>query len=489
MTRPLGFEAFTALAGHFIDGRFETNGLPIEVLCPSDGQPLGHVHEADAEIVDRAVNAAARAQVEWGDRPTRERGRVLRKFADLIEAKADELALLESTSSTRIFAQTSTYDAFATADIIRYYAEWADKLEGEVTSTANGTFSLVINEPYGVVGAIIPWNFPAINAAQKLGPILAAGNAIVIKPSELTPFSLLWLARLSLEAGVPAGIINVVNGTGAVTGAAIVEHPGIAKVTFVGSTATGAKIMGGAAASGVKPLTLELGGKSPFTVFADAPDLDHVADCLAIAFTFNSGQLCVAGSRLVVDRAIKDDLLARLDTRLDALKTGSAWRPETTLGPIISSLQADRITTLIDRTIADGATLRRGGKHAATENAGAFIEPTILDDVTEDMSGFRDEFFGPVLCVQTFDGSEEEAFSLAAHPTYGLAASVFTGSQSRALRYARTVEAGTIWTNTHGRGDDLTAPSGGFKGSGFGKDWGWHAMAEYLRKKTVVLTS
>jgi aldehyde dehydrogenase (NAD+) len=477
-------------SGHFIGGRFvEGDGSQIEVRRPSDGGVQGNVCDAGADGVDAAVSAAWTAfrSGGWGALSPRERGRIMRRFAELIEARADELALLEATTSTRIISETRQYDSVAAADIIRYYAEFADKIDGEVTPAAGPAINVVLNEPYGVVGAIVPWNFPVINAVQKLGPILAAGNAAVIKPSELSPFSALWLASLTSEAGFPAGTVNVVNGYGATTGAALVAHPGIRKVSFVGSGATGAVIMAQAAKAGTKPVTLELGGKSPFVVFSDAGDTALIAQSLASAFLYNSGQVCVAGSRLVVARSRKDELLDRLDERLNELKPGPTWSVDTTLGPVVSAQHADRIEHLVRQTCAEGAMLRRGGRRFDIGNGGVFFEPTVLDNITTEMTGFREEFFGPVLSVQTFD-DDEEAMSLARHPVFGLAGSIFTRDVGRALAAARSLEAGVVWINTHGRGTDLGAPSGGYKGSGFGKDWGRHALKEYLQQKSIWIS-
>ncbi|MBN9551967.1 MAG: aldehyde dehydrogenase [Alphaproteobacteria bacterium] len=477
-------------AGHFIGGRFvEDFGQQIAVSRPSDGRLQGYVRDAGADGVDAAVSAARAAYRTggWGACPPRERGRIMRRFAELIEARTEELALLEATTSTRIITETRQYDSIAAADIIRYCAEFADKIDGEVTPTAGPALNVVLNEPYGVVAAIIPWNFPVINAVQKLGPILAAGNAVVLKPSELSPFSTLWLASLANEAGFPAGTINVVNGYGATTGAALVAHPGIRKVSFVGSGATGAIIMAQAARAGTKPVTLELGGKSPFVVFQDADETGRIAQTLAASFLYNSGQVCVAGSRLVVARSRKDELLDRLNLILDGLKPGPTWDASTTLGPVISPQHADRIEDLVRKTCSEGAILRRGGRRFDIGNGGTFFEPTVIDQVTPEMSGFGEEFFGPVLCVQTVD-DEAEAMSLADHPVFGLAGSIFTRDIGRAMSAARSLEAGVVWINTHGRGTDLGAPAGGYKGSGFGKDWGRHAIVEYLQQKSVWIS-
>jgi aldehyde dehydrogenase (NAD+) len=345
---------------------------------------------------------------------------------------------------------------------------------------------MTIAEPYGVIGAIAPWNFPLVMASWKIAPALAAGNAVVLKPSELTPFSALRLAELAIAAGMPPGIFNVIQGNGHETGDALVRHPRISKVTFTGSTRTGAAIMAACAQSGTKPVTLELGGKSPQIVFADAPDLDKTARMVAAAITGNAGQVCVAGSRLIVERKVADRLVDSIGAAFAALQPGHTWHAGTTLPPIIRPADAHRIDGMVQRSVQAGALLAAGGRLIQVEGEGGYYAPTILTGVDAGMEAVRDEIFGPVLTVQAFD-SDDEALALGDHPSYGLAAGVHTANLNRALRFAHQLEAGTVWVNRYGRTDDFVIPTGGFKRSGMGKDLGRQAYEANLRFKSVLI--
>jgi aldehyde dehydrogenase (NAD+) len=474
-------------AGHHIGGRLlELGGQEIPVLRPSDHQLMGSIRDGGVAAVDRAVEAArkALAQSRWSRVSPRERGRVLRRWAELIESCGGSLAQLEAAGSTRPISETVGRDLPRTAEVIRYYGEFCDKLEGDITATEAGVLSLVKPEPYGIVGAVVPWNFPLITAAWKFAPALAAGNAMVMKTSELTPFSLLALAELAAAAGLPAGLFNVVNGLGPTTGMAIIRHPEIRKISFTGSSATGGRIMAAAAEAGVKPVTLELGGKSPQLIFDDAGDLDNVAGHIARGFLGNAGQVCTAGTRLIVQSSIADRLLERVEAQCNAVIAGPTWEERTSFSPIVSARQADRLEDLVRRTLAEGAVLRRGGRRLEARNAGAWYAPTILEGVTDSMTGFREEFFGPVLSVTRFE-TPEEGIALADHPLYGLAASVYTADIRKALKAADSIEAGMVWVNHHGRAPEFTFPAGGFKGSGFGKDMGRAGIEGYLRQKAV----
>ncbi|MDB5782268.1 aldehyde dehydrogenase family protein [Caballeronia mineralivorans] len=476
--------------GHFIGGVYVDEGhRRIEVARPSDNLAYSSVPVADAAMVDRAVeNARAAFRTSgWPSMAPRERARILRRFADLIESDARTLAPLEAIGSTRPVRDVFAGDVPFTAEGIRFYAEFADKAGGEVAATNHDHLGLTIAEPYGVVAAITPWNFPLIMASWKIGPALAAGNAVVLKPSEITPFSALRLAELAITAGVPPGIFNVIQGDGSTTGDALVRHHGVGKVTFTGSTSTGAAIMAACAESGVKPVTLELGGKSPQVVFADASGLDEVARRVATAISSNAGQVCVAGSRLLVERSIAERFVDRIERLFSELRAGPTWRSGTTLPPIISERQAQRIESIVARSVAEGgAVVRCGAARANVDLPGAYYLPTILDVASEQCCAVREEIFGPVLTVQTFD-SEEEAFQLAGHPDYGLAAGVHTADLGRALRFARRIEAGTVWVNRYGRSADFIIPTGGYKGSGIGKDLGRDAFEANLRHKSVLI--
>ena len=473
------------LGGHFINGSVKADGATaIPVTRPSDGQVHGEIPAADAGIVDEAVSTARAAQKEWAARGPRDRASVLHDWADLAKQHVVQLAQEESLVSARIYAETLAVDAPAAANWIRYYAEYADKLEGAVTTTAPSSLSLVTNEPYGVVGAIAPWNFPLVLAVWKAAPALAAGNAAVVKPSELTPYSITRLAGLAVEAGLPPGLFNVVHGGGDPTGRALVTHPGTDYIAFTGSTATGARIMADAANAGIKPVSLELGGKSPQLVFADCGDLEKVAEQIVWGITRNSGQLCYAGTRLVVAAEIADDLLMLVRDRFTELEPGPTWGAGTTLAPIASQAQAERIASLLEATVAEGAEIFCGGHTIESISGGIFFAPTIVRGLEPHMTGFIDEFFGPVLGVQTFT-TDAEGIALAQHPRYGLAASVYSRDIDRALRAAREIQAGTVWINSWGRKPDMSAPFGGYKQSGFGKEAGRAGIEKFLRNKAI----
>jgi aldehyde dehydrogenase (NAD+) len=475
--------------GHFIDGSVvQGDGDRLAVRRPSDNRIYAELPIASPAMVDRAVVSAQRAfrTSGWASGPPRERARTLRRWADLVEAHAGELGRIEALGSTRPIRDVLGVDIPYAADAIRFFAEYADKLGGEVAATRSDHLGLVISEPYGVVAAISPWNFPITQAVTKIGPALAAGNAVVLKPSEMTPFSIVRLAELAIEAGLPPGIFNIVQGTGAATGDALCRHPGVGKISFTGSTRTGAMIMAASAESGVKPLTLELGGKSPQLVFADAHDLDKVARNIANSIFGNAGQVCVAGSRLVVQRAVEAELLDRIIDLAKALRPGPTWASQTTFAPIISTPQLDRIHGMVRRTVERGGEALIGGRRLAAIQDGAFYEPTILTCVTADMETVREEVFGPVLTSQTFD-DEEEGLSLAGHPDYGLAAGVYTGDISKALRAVRAIKAGTVWINRYGRTADYAIPTGGYNRSGIGKDFGRQAVEANLRFKSALI--
>jgi aldehyde dehydrogenase (NAD+) len=382
-----------------------------------------------------------------------------------------------------VIGETRVRDVAITAELIRFYAECADKFESGILPSRDDVLSFTLDEPYGVVAAISPWNVPLVLAAAKAAPALAAGNAVVLKPSELTPFSVVRLAQLGIEAGLPSGLFNVVFGSGPVTGTALVRHAEVDYISFTGSTATGARIMSEAAHHGLKPVSLELGGKNPNIVFGDAGPLDPVADLIAAGVARNAGQLCYCGSRLLVQRAIAAELVERVRARLAKVSPGPTWNDATTLAPIISARQAHRIDDIVQASLRQGAELVIGGARLEARG-GEYFSPTILQNLSPDNAAVRDEIFGPVLAVETFD-TEEEAIALARHPAYGLAAGIHTRSIDRALRMVRAVDAGMVWVNSYGRGLDIALPFGGFRQSGFGKDFGVAAFRKYHRSKSV----
>lgn len=474
-------------AGHHIGGRFvDLPGETIPVLRPSDERPMGHVTDGGAAAVELAVTAArdALARTGWAKMAPRDRAKVLYAFAARIEEKAEYLGRLEAMGSSRLISGTVTGDAVRTAGVVRYFAEYCDKLEGIVTATKADTLSYTRREPYGIAGAIVPWNFPMITAAWKFAPALAAGNAVVMKTSELTPHSLLALAECAAEAGLPGGLFNVVNGWGHTTGAAIVAHPAIGIISFTGSTKTGAAIMALAAHSGIKPVVLELGGKSPQIVTNNPGEIEAVATRVANAFMANAGQVCTLASRLIVQRGVADELLDRVLARTKAIKAGRTWDETTTFPPVISKTQFDRIDGMVQQSVAQGAGVLTGAARLDGPNEGHFYAPTILTDVGHDNIGYTDEFFGPVMSVTRFDDIEE-AIMQAQHPTYGLSASVHTQDLRLAMKVADAVEAGMVWVNQHGRDPEFTYAAGGWKGSGFGKDMGRAGIEEFTRQKAV----
>ena len=483
----------TVPTGHFISGELTLaeGGATIAVRRPSDGQAYADMPAADSETVDRAVEGAWKAwrTGDWARRAPRDRARVLRRWADLVEADAATLGPIEAVGSTRPVRDVMAWDVPFTAEGLRFFAEYADKIGGEVAATHHDQLGMTIAEPYGVVGAITPWNFPLVMVSWKVGAALAAGNAVVLKPSELTPFSALRLAALAVQAGVPPNIFNVVQGSGHVAGDALSRHPRIAKMTFTGSTRTGATIMAACAQHGPKPVTLELGGKSPQLVFDDAPHIERLAALIAGAITGNAGQVCVAGSRLIVQRGIADELIERVAAHFVAHRPGPTWDAEATLPPIISAAQGARIDGVVGRAKEAGAIVRCGGSFAdiaAARQGGAYYLPTLLEGVDSDSPAVREEIFGPVLTVQTFE-EEEEGLSLAAHECYGLAAGVHTADIGRALRAVRSLEAGTVWVNRYGRSADFVIPTGGYHQSGIGKDLGRQAVEANLRFKSVLM--
>lgn len=474
--------------GHYIDGCHQNaRGASLAVKRPSDGKVYATLYEATSEDVDRAVTVAhhALAVSGWRSCPPRERGKVLRRWADLIESDL-LLAQLEALGSTRPIGDVVQHEIPFTAEAIRFYAECADKYSGDLFPTKERSLGMLISEPYGVIGAITPWNFPLSMASWKCGPALAAGNAVVLKPSELTPFSTVRMAELAVQAGLPAGILNIVQGSGAVTGSALVTHPLVRKVSFTGSTVTGARIMSDAAQHGMKPVTLELGGKSPQLVFDDAGDIEPLAERILRGFTANGGQACVAGTRLIVQRGIAQPLLDRLVALCLQPRPGLTWKGDSRYAPLIDERQGKKVASVITAARAAGAEVLVGGERFADTGDGWFWQPTLLCGVAADNPAVQQEIFGPVLTVQEFD-DEEEGLRLAAHETYGLCAGVHTLSLPRAMRAMRSLESGTVWINRYGRSGDFIIPTGGFLGSGIGKDLGRQAFQACQRQKSVLI--
>jgi aldehyde dehydrogenase (NAD+) len=471
--------------GHFIGGQYVDGRVEIPVRAASDSRVLTEIPNADAGLVDQAVTSARQALESsgWGHEQPRARWRALSAFADLIEQEAVNLAQLEAAPSSRPISDALSGDVVLAAEQIRFYAEFADKECDALVPTSDKQVGMIASEPYGVIGAITAWNVPLSLAAWKIGPALAAGNAVVIKPSEMTPFSTLFLAELAVRAGLPAGLINVVLGDGPQTGEALVAHPGIDKVTFTGSTRAGIEVMQNAARNGIKPVTLELGGKSPQLVFADA-DLDLAAECIVRTILANAGQGCVAGSRVLVEESVAEELSERMVARMSRAIPGPTWSAESRYSPIISEPQLARIDRLVSIAREEGAEIACGG--ARFDCTGSFYQPTLIRGLRAESSVLREEIFGPVLSVQTFN-DEAEAVEMAKHPVFGLCAGLFTRDLSRAMRMVRKIEAGTVWVNRYGRSRDHILPTGGWKASGLGKDLGREAYHANRRTKSVLI--
>ncbi len=466
--------------GHWCDAR---SGRTFETFDPVTEQPICSVAQAGPEDVDLAVAAARRAfeSGPWATMDARDRGGLLYRLADLIAANIDELAALETWDNGKPIRDSQGADLPLVIDCLRYYAGWADKLQGATIPIRGNHFCYSRREPVGVCGQIIPWNFPMLMVAWKWGPALAAGCTIVMKPAEQTPLSCLRLAELALEAGIPPGVINVVTGFGD-TGAAIVRHPGVDKIAFTGSTETGRLIMRDAADS-LKRITFELGGKSPNIVFADA-DLDAAVAGAEFGLFFNQGQCCCAGSRLFVERSIHERFVEKVVERARQRKVGDPFHPETTQGPQVDRDQFEKIMGYIEQGKAEGAVCLTGGERVG--DRGWFVAPTVFDQVTDGMRIAQDEIFGPVMCVLPFD-DVDEVIERGNRTAFGLAAAVWTRDGARAHHVAHRLRAGTVWINCYDV-FDAAAPFGGFKASGIGRELGEAALLNYTEHKTVTMS-
>ena len=474
-------------ASHLIDGeaRGASNGAMMDVISPLDGAVLTTMARGTREDAEAAISAARCAFDEgrWADLAPAARKKVLLKWADLIEAHAVELAVLGVRNNGTEISMALKAEPMSAAGTIRYYAEAIDKIYGGIAPTAPGTLGLIHKEPVGVVGAIVPWNFPLMIGAWKLGPALAAGCSVVLKPAETASLTLLRIAELALEAGLPAGVLNVVTGEGGVVGAAIAESMDVDVLVFTGSGGTGRRLLEASARSNFKRVYLELGGKSPNLVFADAPDLDEAAKVSAQGIFRNSGQVCVAGSRLLVERSIHDAFVERLKAHTEAMKVGDPLDPETSAGAINSERQLEQNLRFIEEARAAGRQIVTGGQRILQETGGFYLAPTIVAGVRPDDALARHEVFGPVLAVMPFD-TEEEAVRMANDTDFGLAAAVWTADLSRAHRMVRAIKAGVVHVNTYG-GADVTVPLGGVKQSGNGHDKSLHAFDKFFDLKTA----
>jgi aldehyde dehydrogenase (NAD+) len=469
-----------------IDGRRvpALSGRYFDSIDPATEELIGRVAEGGAQDIDVAVRSARAAfEQSWSRLAGRDRGRILLAFADQIRAHADELVELESLDSGKPVSTIRRQDLPAVLDTLTYYAGWADKINGQVVPTRADALTYVVREPVGVVGAIVPWNFPLMIGMWKIAPALACGCTVVLKPAELTSLTALRLGELALAAGVPAGVLNVVSGYGNTAGVALVEHPDVDKITFTGSPAVGRQILQGAAGN-FKRVTLELGGKSANIICSDA-DIDQAVKAASAGIFFNSGQVCSAGSRILAHESIYDEVIERLAVRARAIRLGDPRDPVTAMGPVVSDVQMQRVLGYIDIGRDEGAQIVAGGCRRG--DTGFFIEPTVFADVEPAMRISQEEIFGPVASVIAFK-DEEDAIRIANGTNYSLAAGVWSSDIGRIHRFVNRLKAGTVWANTFGP-TDIRLPWGGSRDSGFGREHGEIALENFTESKSVWINT
>jgi 4-(gamma-glutamylamino)butanal dehydrogenase len=481
--KSLSFETGAFIAGKFQDS---ASGKRFASENPATGSVIAQVSECDQMDVDLAVTAARQSfdRGGWSKSAPKERKKILLKLADLVEAHAEELALIESLDNGKPYTDALAADLPDAIESIRWHAETTDKIYGQVSPAPPGIVSMVVREPVGVVGAVIPWNFPLAITAMKLAPSLAAGNSLIIKPAEQTSLSALRLAALAAEAGIPEGVLSVLPGFGQTVGQAIGRHHGVDCVSFTGSTEVGRYFLKYSAESNLKKITLELGGKSPVIVMDDVSDLQAAVDQIAIGILFSQGENCSAGSRLIVHERIKDRLMDAIIMTFQTWKVGDPLAADTKIGALIEEKHMNRILGFVETGQQQGANIVMGGKRLLAESGGYFVGPTVFDNVKNSMVIAREEIFGPVLSVLTV-ASEEEAIRIANDSDYGLAASVYTDNLHVAHRMASAIRAGTVSVNCFSEGDNAV-PFGGFKQSGFGgREKGLFAHEQYTEPKTI----
>jgi gamma-glutamyl-gamma-aminobutyraldehyde dehydrogenase len=472
----------------FIEGRYvdAAKGERFATINPATGEPLAEMSAGTGQDIDRAVAAAKRAFKDgaWSRIAPRQRMEILYRFANLVEQHAESLAVLETLDMGKPIADVVGVDLPSVIDTIRFMAECVDKIEGSVTNTEAGVMHMVLREPLGVVGAISPWNYPLLMAVWKIAPALAAGNTVVLKPAEQAPMSCLRLAELFLGAGGPPGVFNVVNGLGEVAGKALALHADVAKITFTGSTEVGKLILQYAGQSNMKQVALECGGKSPQVFLADVADLDRAVTAAYRGIFSNMGEVCNAGSRLLVDRSLHERFVERfIELGKNAFEPGDPLDPATTMGPLVTREAQQRVLSMIETARREGARLQFGGGAPRGMDAGAYVSPTLFTDVSNNMTIARQEIFGPVATVIPFDGVDE-AIAIANDTIYGLAAGVWTRNIDTAFRLVRGIEAGVIWINSFDEGD-MTQPFGGYKQSGHARDKCFDSIKSYMQSKSA----
>jgi len=471
----------------FIDGKYvdAASGQTFDCVNPATGEVIAKIAACDKEDVDRAVAAARRAfeSGKWSRMAPAQRKRRLQKLAELMLKYAGELALLETLDMGKPIRDSSSIDVPAAANCIAWNGEAIDKLYDEVAPTEPNVVAMITREPLGVVGAVVPWNFPLLMGCWKIGPALATGNSMILKPAEQSPLTAIRLAELVLEAGIPEGVFNVLPGFGETAGQAIGLHMDVDAVAFTGSTEVGKYFLQYAGRSNMKHVSLECGGKTPHIVMADCPDLEAAAKAAAFGIFFNQGEVCNAGSRLLVDASIKDAFLAKVVEVGKRLQPGDPPDPKTRMGAIVDKTQLERVLGYIEAGKKEGAELKMGGKRARAETGGYYVEPTVFDKVDNRMKIAREEIFGPVLSTISFK-DPEEAVRIGNDTIYGLAAAVWTRDINTAHRTAKALRAGVVWVNCFDEGD-MSTPFGGFKQSGFGRDKSVHALSKYTELKTT----
>ncbi len=462
------------------------SGERFPAVNPATGDSITEVALGDAPDIDIAVNAARSSfdDGRWSRRSPRDRGQILIRLAELIEANTEELQLLETLDVGKPIRYSGRVDVNQAARSYAWYGEAADKLYGEIAPTGPEALGLITREPLGVVGAVTPWNFPMMMNSWKLAPALMAGNSIVLKPAEQSPLTAIRIAQLALEAGIPPGVLNVVPGYGETAGRALGLHPFVDGITFTGSTEVGKLFLEYSGRSNMKRVSLETGGKTPNIIFADAPDLNYAIGAIGFSIFWNTGEMCIAGSRLLVERSIYDEVVERVAESAGSWSPGNPLDPATKAGPVVDATQLHSVMGYIERGQEEGGRLVAGGNRTLTETGGFFVEPTVFADVDNSMEIATDEIFGPVLSIIPFD-DQDEALRIANDTRYGLSAAIWTSNLGRAHTMAAGLKAGTVWVNNFDT-SDITAPFGGYKESGFGgKDKSLHALDKYTHIKTT----